>query len=148
MTIQERLMEAMKLAMKAKDPLRLSAVRMARTAIKNAEIEARCELDEEAVIRVLSTLVKQRREAADAYRATRPELAEKEERELAVLQEFLPAPLTPDQVRDIVDQVIEELGASSMQDMGAVMKQVTARTLGRADGKQVSGLVRQRLTGQ
>lgn len=148
MTIQERLMEAMKLAMKAKDPLRLSAVRMARTAIKNAEIEARCELDEEAVIRVLSTLVKQRREAADAYRATRPELAEKEEHELAVLQEFLPAPLTPDQVRDIVDQVIEELGASSMQDMGAVMKQVTARTLGRADGKQVSGLVRQRLTGQ
>lgn len=148
MTIQERLTEEMKAAMKAKDALRLSTVRMARTAIKNAEIEARRELGEEAVIKVLSTLVKQRREAADAYRASRPELAEKEELELAVLQEFLPQPLSPEEVRDIIDRAIAELGASSMQDMGAVMKQVTARTVGRADGKEVSGLVRMRLGGQ
>lgn len=148
MTIQERLTEEMKAAMKAKDALRLSTVRMARTAIKNAEIEARCELGEEAVIKVLSTLVKQRREAADAYRASRPELAEKEELELAVLQEFLPQPLSPEEVRDIIDRAIAELGASSMKDMGAVMKQVTARTVGRADGKEVSGLVRMRLGGQ
>jgi uncharacterized protein YqeY len=148
MTIQERLTEEMKAAMKAKDALRLSTVRMARTAIKNAEIEARCELGEEAVIKLLSTLVKQRREAADAYRASRPELAEKEELELAVLQEFLPQPLSPEEVRDIIDRAIAELGASSMKDMGAVMKQVTARTVGRADGKEVSGLVRMRLGGQ
>ena len=148
MTFQERLTEEMKAAMKAKDALRLSTVRMARTAIKNAEIEARCELGEEAVIKVLSTLVKQRREAADAYRASRPELAEKEELELAVLQEFLPQPLSPEEVRAIIDRAITELGASSMQDMGAVRKQVTARTGGRADGKEVSGLVRMRLGGQ
>ena len=148
MTIQERLAEEMKLAMRAKDVLRLSTIRMARTAIKNAEIEARHDLEEEAVIRVLATLVKQRREAADAYRASRPELAEKEELELAVLQEFLPVPLSPEEVETIVDQVIRELGASGMQAMGAVMKQVTARTLGRADGKQVSNLVRQKLNSQ
>lgn len=148
MTIQERLTEEMKLAMRAKDVLRLSAIRMARTAVKNAEIEARHELEKDAVIRVLATLVKQRREAADAYRASRPELAEKEELELAVLQEFLPAPLSPEEVEAIVDQVVQELGASGMQAMGAVMKQVTARTLGRADGKQVSSLVRQKLNNQ
>jgi len=148
MTIQERLTEEMKLAMRAKDVLRLSTIRMARTAVKNAEIEARQELDEDAVIRVLSTLVKQRREAADAFRSSRPELAEKEEKELAVLQEFLPAPLSPEEVEVIVDQVIREIDASGMQAMGAVMKQVTARTLGRADGKQVSSLVRQKLTSQ
>jgi uncharacterized protein YqeY len=145
MTIQERLTEEMKLAMKAKDVLRLSTVRMARTAIKNAEIEARRQLDEEEVIKVLSTLVKQRREAADAYRESRPELAEKEEREVAVLQEFLPQQLTPEEVRQIIARAIDELGASGMKDMGAVMKQVTARTVGRADGKQVSDLVRRML---
>ena len=148
MTIQERLAEEMKSAMKAKEALRLSTIRMARTAIKNAEIEARQDIDDESVIKVLSTMVKQRREAAEAYRETRPELAEKEEQELAVLQEFLPQPLTPEEIQGIIDQAIEDLGASSMKDMGPVMKQVTARTVGRADGKQVSNLVRQRLIGK
>jgi len=147
MTIQERLTEAMKEAMKSRHAARLSAIRMARTALKNAEIEARAELDDQAAIRVLSTLVKQRREAAEAYRASRPELADKEEQELAVLQEFLPQPLTAEEVAVIVDQVIAELGATGMRDMGPVMKQVTRRTVGRADGKQVSTLVRQKLSG-
>lgn len=146
MTLQERLTAAMKEAMKQRDAERLSAIRMARTALKNAEIEMRGELDDAAVIKVLSTLVKQRREAADAYRASRPELAAKEERELAVLQEFLPAPLTPEEVSAIVDRAIADLGASGMRDMGAVMKQVTAQTVGRADGKQVSTIVRQKLS--
>lgn len=145
MTIQERLIEEMKLAMKAKDALRLGTIRMARTAVKNAEIEAREELAEDAVIRVLSTLVKQRREAAEAYRDSRPELAEKEELELAVLQEFLPQPLSEDELHSLVDAAITELGATSMKEMGAVMKQVTAQTVGRADGKLVSNLVRQKL---
>ena len=147
MTIQERLTAAMKEAMKKRDAERLGAIRMARTALKNAEIETRGELDDEAVIKVLSTLVKQRREAAEAYRASRPELADKEERELAVLQEFLPTPLTPEEVSAIVDQAIADLGASGMRDMGAVMKQVTPQTVGRADGKQVSTVVRQKLSG-
>lgn len=145
MTIQERLTEAMKTAMKAKDALRLSTIRMARTAIKNAEIEARREVDQEEAIRILSTLVKQRREAADAYRDSRPELAEKEEHEMRILQEFLPQQLAPEEVEQIIDRAIAELGAGSMKDMGAVMQQVTSQTVGRADGKQVSSLVRQKL---
>lgn len=145
MTIQDRLTEEMKRAMKAKDSLRLGTVRMARTAIKNAEIEARGELEEDAVIRVLSTLVKQRREAAEAYRDSRPELAEKEEQELAVLQEFLPQPLSEEEIHALIDAAIAAVGATSMKEMGAVMKQVTVQTVGRADGKLVSTLVRQKL---
>ena len=147
MSIQDRLTEAMKEAMKAKDSLRLNTVRMARTALKNAEIETRQELDDAAAIKVLSTLVKQRREAADAYRESRPELAEKEEQEVAILQEFLPAQLTEAEIEAMIDKAIDESGASSMRDMGAVMKLVTPQTTGRADGKQVSELVRKKLAG-
>lgn len=147
MSIQDQLVDAMKVAMKAKEPLRLSTIRMARTALKNAEIEARQPLDDAASVRILSTLVKQRREAADAYRETRPELAEKEEQELAVLQEFLPAQLSAADVEALVDKAIAESGASSMRDMGAVMKLITPQTTGRADGKVVSELVRKKLAG-
>jgi uncharacterized protein YqeY len=145
MSIQEQLVTAMKAAMRAKESLRLNTIRMARTAIKNAEIEARQDLDEAGVIKVLSTLVKQRREAAEAYRQERPELAEKEELELVVLQEFLPSQLDEAEVLSLIDKAIAESGASSMKDMGAVMKLVTPQTTGRADGKQVSNLVRQKL---
>ena len=147
MSIQDRLSEEMKAAMKARNSLRLGAIRMARTALKNAEIEARRELDEATTIKVLSTLVKQRREAAEAYRATRPELADKEEQELAVLQEFLPAPLSEVELEEMIAEAIAASGAGSMRDMGAVMKLVTAQTTGRADGKLVSEMVRQQLAG-
>ncbi len=147
MSIQDQLTEAMKTAMRTKDTLRLGAIRMARTALKNAEIEARKELDADAVIRVLSTLAKQRREAADAYRETRPELAEKEELELAVIQEFLPAQLGEKELQEMIRRAIAESGASSMRDMGAVMKLVTPQTTGRADGRLVSDLVRKLLAG-
>ncbi|MDH3998230.1 MAG: GatB/YqeY domain-containing protein [Desulfuromonadales bacterium] len=147
MSIQQQLTDEMKVAMKAKDSLRLTTIRMARTALKNAEIEAREELSAEAAIKVLSTLVKQRREAAEAYRKTRPELAEKEELELKVLQEFLPAQLSEVEIGEIVDKAIAESGASSMKEMGQVMKLVTAQTTGRADGKLVSQLVRSKLAG-
>ena len=147
MTIQERLTEAMKSAMKAQDSLRLNAIRMARTAIKNAEIEARGTLDDTGVIKVLSTLVKQRREAADAYRDVRPELAAKEEQELAILQEFLPSQLDAAELQAIIEAAVTATGASGPRDMGAVMKLVTPQTTGRADGRQVSELVKARLSG-
>jgi uncharacterized protein YqeY len=147
MNIQEQLVEAMKIAMKARDNLRLSTIRMARTALKNAEIEAREGLDEAAAIKVLSTLVKQRREAAEAYRGTRPDLAEKEELEVAVLQEFLPAQLDETALQRLVARAIAESGATSMRDMGAVMKLITPQTTGRADGKLVSEMVRKQLAG-
>lgn len=147
MTIQERLIEAMKAAMKAQDSLRLSAIRMARTAIKNAEIEARGVLDDAGVIKVLSTLVKQRRESAEAYRDTRPELAAKEEQELAILQEFLPAQMGEAELKAIIEAAVIAAGAAGPRDMGAVMKLVTQQTTGRADGRLVSELVKARLAG-
>ena len=147
MSIQDRLSEEMKAAMRARDSLRLGTIRMARTALKNAEIEARQALDDAAAIKVLSTLVKQRREAAEAYRATRPELADKEEQELVVLQEFLPAQLSETELAEMIARAITASGASSMRDMGAVMKLVTPQTTGRADGKLVSEIVRKQLAG-
>ena len=147
MTIQDQLLEAMKVAMKAKDSLRLTTIRMARTALKNVEIDTRQELDEAAAIKVLSTMVKQRREAAEAYRETRPELAEKEELEVVILQEFLPAQLSEAEIETLVTKAIAESGADSMKAMGAVMKLVTPQTTGRADGKLVSNLVRKLLAG-
>ncbi len=147
MSIQEQLLAAMKVAMKAKDSLRLTTIRMARTALKNVEIDTRQELDEAAAIKVLSTLVKQRREAAEAYRETRPELAEKEELEVVILQEFLPAQLSEAEIEALVAKAVAESGAGSMKDMGAVMKLVTPQTTGRADGKLVSNLVRKLLAG-
>ena len=147
MSIQDQLLDAMKVAMKAKDSLRLTTIRMARTALKNVEIDTRQELDEAAAIKVLSTLVKQRREAAEAYRETRPELAEKEELEVVILQEFLPAQLSEAEIEALVAKAVAESGAGSMKDMGAVMKLVPPQTTGRADGKMVSNLVRKLLAG-
>jgi len=148
MTIQDRLTEAMKAAMKAKDSVRLGTIRMMRTAIKNREIENRAELSETDAISVLSTLVKQRRESAEAFlQGGRAELAAKEDQELAVIQEFLPEPLSDEEIRRIIDEAVAETGAASMKDMGKVMKRVTSRTVGRADGRRVSELVKTRLAG-
>ncbi|ALC17912.1 glutamyl-tRNA amidotransferase [Desulfuromonas soudanensis] len=148
MTLKDRLNEAMKEAMKAKAPLRLSTIRLVRSAIKNREIEARCELDDTEVIGVLSTLVKQRRESAQVYRENdRIELAEKEEEELAIIQEFLPAQLGEEEIRGIIEEAVAAVGAVSMKEMGQVMKIVAARTTGRADGRLVSELVKARLAG-
>ncbi len=147
MSLKEQLNEAMKTAMKAKDSLRLNAIRLIRTAIKNREIDERRELEDQEVIGVLSTLVKQRKESAQVYReGGRPELAEKEEQELAIVQEFLPAQLGEVELRAIIEAAVNETGAASMKDMGKVMKVVTAKTLGRADGRMVSELVKSRLS--
>ena len=146
MSLKATLTAAMKDAMKAKDTVRLSTVRMTLAAIKNKEIAAGGELDDAAVTAIMSTMVKQRREAAEAFRdGDRLELAEKEEVELVILQSFLPEQLSEDAVRELVDTVVTELGASSMKDMGAVMKVLTEKTRGRADGKLVSELVKKKL---
>lgn len=148
MTLQTQLNDAMKEAMKAKDSLRLNAIRLIRTAVKNREIDERRELGEQEVIAVLSSLVKQRKESAQVYRENhRPELADKEEQELAVIQSFLPAQLDEAGIRQIIEAAVIETGAASPKDMGKVMKIVSAQTLGRADGKLVSELVKARLAG-
>jgi uncharacterized protein YqeY len=147
MSLSQQLNEAMKEAMRAKDSLRLNTIRQIRTSVKNKEIDERRELDDQEIIGVISMLVKQRKESAQLYReGARPELAEKEEQELAVLQEFLPAQLGEEEIRSIIEEAVTETGAASMKDMGKVMKVVTGRTLGRADGRLVSELVKVRLS--
>jgi len=146
MTLKEQLNDAMKAAMKARDNLRLSAVRMVRAAIANREIEARAELDDRAVIDVISTLAKQRRESIRMYReGNRLELAEKEELELAVLIEFLPVQLSQEDIDSLVRQVILDMDAHGAKDMGRIMKAVAPLTAGKADGKVVSDAVRRLL---
>ncbi len=146
MSLKDQLTADMKEAMKAKQTERLSTIRQLRGAIKNKEIELQQDLDDDAIISVISTLVKQRREAAQMYIDNdRPELAAKEEAEMAVLQDYLPAQLGEEEIKAIVTAVIAEVGASSMKDMGKVMPQIMARTKGAADGKLVNQLVREQL---
>ena len=147
MTLKEQLDGAMKAAMKARDTLRLSAVRMVRAAIKNREIDTHTELDDQAVTDVITTMAKQRRESIRMYReGNRFELAEKEELELAVLLEFLPTQLSPDEIDTLVRQTILDIQATGVKDMGRVMKAVTPLTAGKADGKAVNEAVRRLLT--
>jgi hypothetical protein len=146
MNLKEQLTDAMKSAMKARDNLRLSAVRMVLSALKNREIEQHKELDDKSVIEVISTLVKQRRESIRLYQeGNRPELAEKEEAELNILLGFLPAQMSLVEINDLVARIIQEIDAQGIQDMGRVMKAVTPLTAGKADGKIVSDAVRGRL---
>lgn len=146
MTLKEQLNDAMKAAMKARDNLRLSAVRMVRSAIKNREIDQKKEMDDQGVIDVVSTLVKQRRESIRMYQeGNRPELAEKEEAELNILLDFLPAQMNAEEIEELVSRIIVELGAQGAKDMGRVMKAVTPLTAGKADGRAVSDIVRSRL---
>ena len=148
MGLKEQLNSDMKEAMKARQVERLSTIRQLRSAIKNKEIDLKLELDDDAVIAVIGTQVKQRREAAQMFRDNdRSELADKEEAELAVLQGYLPAQLGEAEVRQIVAEVIAETGAASLKEMGKVMPQVMARTRGAADGKLVNQLVREQLSG-
>ncbi len=147
MSLQDNLTTAMKEAMKAKDSLRLNTIRQVKSAIKNKEIEAGSALDDQGVIAMISTLVKQRRESAQVYReGGRDDLAEKEDQELLILQDFLPAQLSEDEIKALIEEAVAETGAASMREMGKVMKIVSAKTLGRADGRVVSELVKARLS--
>src|SRR6185369_8347532 len=147
MTLKEELETAMKQAMKARDDLRLSAVRMIRSLVKNREIDLKHELDDQGVVEVISTLVKQRRESIRLYQeGNRQDLVDKEEAELAILLGFLPAQLSAEEITELVTRVIRETGAQGIKDMGRVMKVLTPQTTGRADGKTVSEIVKQQLS--
>jgi len=146
MTLKEQLNDAMKAAMKARDDLRLSAVRMVRSAVKNREIDQKKELDDQGVIEVVTTMVKQRRESIRMYQeGNRPELALKETDELNILLGFLPEQLTTEDIETLVSRVVLEINAQGAKDMGRVMKVLTPLTSGKADGKTVSDIVRKQL---
>jgi len=134
-------------AMKAKDPPRLSTLRMVKTALKNREIEKMAALDDSESIKVLQSLVKQRRDSIEQYlKGGRPELADKEAAEIKVIEEYLPAAMDESTLARIVDETISEIGATSPADLGRAMKAVMARLAGEpVDGKLVNGLVRAKL---
>lgn len=146
MALRERLSEEMKEAMKARDDLRLSVIRMIRSAVKNRDIELKRELNDQEIVEVISTLVKQRRESIRLFsEAGRQDLVEKEEKELALLLGFLPQQLSREEVAELVARIIAECGAQGGKDMGRVMKALMPHVAGRADGKLVSDLVREQL---
>jgi uncharacterized protein len=148
MGLKVEIQEAVKAAMKSGDRLTLSTLRLLLSALHNDEIKSRRELTTEEIHKTISTLCKQRTEAIELFRkGRREELAEKEETELKILQQFLPQPLSEDEVRDLIKVSIEEVGARSVQDLGKVMKQLMPRVSGRTDGKRASELARELLGG-
>lgn len=153
MSLQSDITEAWKAALKARDA-RKDALSLILSELKKEAIDTRSEgssgteLADEGALKVLARMAKQRREAIDEYRkAGRNDLADKEEGELAVLQEFLPEALGREELLAIVDEVIAQTGASSAREMGRVMGPVMKRIAGRADGNAVRALVQERLSG-
>ncbi len=149
MSLTDRLSDDLKLAMKARDQLRMDAIRMVKAALQNKEIELKKALDEAEMSRVLIGLVKQRKEAAEQYqKGKRQDLADKELKEIAIIEAYLPKALSQEEIVKIVEDAIKETGAAAAKDMGKVMKAVMAKLAGQPiDGKQLSDLVRSKLQG-
>ena len=133
-------------AMRERDDARRDALRLILSSLRGAEKELQRELSEDEELQVLQRERKKRLEAAEAFRSgDRAEQADKEEAELDVLEEFMPEPLSEEEIEEIVDDVIAEVGATSMRDIGRVMADVMPQVAGRADGSSVSQLVREKL---
>ena len=145
-TLKERIRQDTATAMRARDRARVAALRLVSAEIKQREVDGRQPLDDTTVLAVLDRMLKQRRDAAEQYRAAgRDELAAAERFEIEVIESYLPAPLAAEEVAALVAGAIEESGASSMRDMGGVMARLRPRVQGRADMAEVSRLVRERL---
>jgi len=143
-TLKERIDADLKDAMRSKNELTLSVVRMLKSAVKYKEVEpGAAALDDAGVQKVIATLIKQRRDSIQQFNdAGRPELAQKEEQEIAVLQNYLPQQLSAQELEQLVQAAVNETGAQSAKDMGAVMKAVQPKVAGRAEGKAVSEAVK------
>ena len=148
MTIQDKIQGQIADAMRSKDQLRLDVLRMMKSAVKLKEVEKMKALEEAEVIAVLNTLVKQRKDSIEQFRkGGREELAQKEEAEIKIIEEYLPAAASEDDIRRAVEQAVQETGAASMKDMGKVMKAALAHLAGKsADGARVSQLVKEKLS--
>jgi len=147
MSLKERIVKDMTAAMKSKEAARLSTLRMAKAAVMNHEIEKGEPLTDEELMKVLQSLVKQRRDSVEQFeKAGRTELAEKERAEIVVIEEYLPQAATREEIEQAVAEAIAETGASTMKEMGAVMKAAQARLAGRsADGRMLSESVKGKL---
>jgi uncharacterized protein YqeY len=147
MSLREKILEDIKTAMKSKEADRLSAVRFLQAAIKNREIELRPNgITEQDIIAVIKKMAKQRKDSITEFeKAGRMDLVEKEKFELTVLEAYLPQQMSQEQVTKIVDEVIKSQGATSLKQMGGVIKEVMSKTGGQADGKLISDLVKSKL---
>ena len=142
-TPEARLAQEIKAAMLAKDAERLSTLRLLKSAVGYAQIERKTEnLSEADFVSVVQKEVKKRRDSIEQFeKGNRPELAEKEKKEITVLEGFLPKPLSPEELEQLVKATIQEVGATSKKEMGPVIKAVQAKAAGRAEGKTISGIV-------
>ncbi len=146
--LKQRIQDEMKAAMKAGDKRRLGVIRLLLAAIKQREVDERIELDDAQVLAVLDKMVKQRRDSLDQYeKAGRDDLAEQEQYEIEVLQAYLPAALSDDEISALISDAIASTGASSLRDMGKVMGIIKPKAQGRADMGAISALVKQQLGG-
>lgn len=146
-SLKSQLNDAMKAAMRAKEKERLGTIRLVLAAIKQREVDERVEMDDAAVLAVLDKMVKQRRESIAQYRdAGREELAAVEEAEIAIIQEFLPAALSDEEIEALIDEALASTGASSIKDMGKVMGVVKPKIQGRADVGAVSARIKDKLS--
>ena len=145
--LKERIVEDMKAAMRAKEKDRLMTVRSILAVIKQQEVDTREELSDTDVLAILDKLSKQRRESISQYSAAgRDDLVAQEELELGFIQEYLPEPLSDDEIQDLVAEAIASTGANSMQDMGKVMAHLKPLAQGRADMGKISGLIKSALS--
>lgn len=148
MGLRDGIMKQMAEAAKAGDKLRLSTIRLLLSAVKYKEVDLKRELTDEEVAAVASTLIRQRHDSIEQFRAgKREDLAQKEEAELKILQEYMPPQLSPDEVRGLIKKTAEEIGAQGMKDMGKLMKEVMPRLKGKAEGKLINDMVKEVLGG-
>lgn len=147
MSISEKITKDITDAMKAREELKLSTLRMMKTAIKNKEIDKRSALEDSEALQVLSTLIKQRRDSIEQFtKGNRPELAKKEADEIVIIEAYMPKAVGESDIVDAVKATIAEMGSPTVKDMGTVMKNVMAKFAGqRVDGKVVSEAVKKQL---
>jgi len=144
--LKAQINEAMKAAMRAKEKERLGTIRLVLAEIKKVEVDERIDPDDVRVTSILDKMVKQRRDSIKQFTdAGRDELAAKEQSEIEVIQEFLPQPLSAEEIASLIEEAIASTGAASMQDMGKVMGLLKPQMAGKADMGKVSGLIKQRL---
>ena len=147
MSIKQTISEDMKTLMRAKDTARLGAVRLLQASIKQKEVDERIELTDEQVLSVIQKMLKQRKDSIEAYqKANRQDLIDQEQLEIDVLTKYMPEPLSDAEVSKIIDDVIAEVNATDMKDMGKVVGILKSQISGRADMGQVSKIVREKLT--
>jgi uncharacterized protein YqeY len=147
MSLEERLVQEMKEAMKSNDKLRLSTIRMIRSTVKNKEIELRKPLDDGEIQKAIQGMVRKGEESVEQFKlGGRMDLVEKESKEIEILKSFLPQALTQEEILKIIDETIEETQSTSLKDIGKLMKSVMPKLQGKADGKLVNQLVKERLS--